>query len=87
MKPQDMRDMTREELQHHLDTLAEELGNLKIKLAVKQLDNPLRVRVLRKEVARAKTVLRAKDMGAKPGEVHAAKSAEPAKSQGSVPRA
>jgi large subunit ribosomal protein L29 len=80
MKPQDMRELTLEELQNHLDTITEELVNLKIKLAVKQLDNPLRVRVLRKEIARAKTVLRAKHLGAKPGEVHASKTAEPAKS-------
>jgi large subunit ribosomal protein L29 len=79
MKPQDMRELTLEELQHHLDTMTEELVNLKIKLAVKQLDNPLRVRVIRKEIARAKTVLRAKQLGAKPGEVHASKAAEPAK--------
>ncbi len=79
MKPQDMRDLTLDELQHHLDGLLEELVNSKIKLSVKQLDNPLRVRVLRKEIARARTILRTKRMGAKPGEVHAAKAAEPAK--------
>jgi large subunit ribosomal protein L29 len=79
MKPQDMRELTLEELQHHLDTIAEELVNLKIKLSVKQLDNPLRVRFLRKEIARAKTVLRAKRLGAKPGELHASETAEPAK--------
>jgi len=79
MKPQDMRNLTLEELRHHLDTMTEELVNLKIKLSVKQLDNPLRVRVLRKEVARAMTVLRAKQLGAMPGEVHAPKTAERAK--------
>jgi large subunit ribosomal protein L29 len=79
MKPQDMRDMTLEELQHNLDTMTGELVNLKIKLAVKQIDNPLSVRVLRKEIARAKTVLRAKHLGAKPGEVHVSKTAGPAK--------
>ena len=71
MKAHDMREMTTEELEQHRDTLVEELVNLKIKLAVKQLDNPLRVRTLRKEVARAMTVLRDKYAGAKPGEVSA----------------
>jgi len=79
MKPHDMRELTLEELQHHLDTIADELVNLKIKLSVKQLDNPLRVRVLRKEIARAKTVLQTKRLGAKPGELRASKTAEPAK--------
>lgn len=71
MKPHDMREMTLEELKQHHDTLVEELVNLKIKLSVKQLDNPLRVREVRREIARAKTVLRDKQLGAKPGELAA----------------
>ncbi len=69
MKPHEMREMTGDELQGHHDSLVEELVNLRIKLAVKQLDNPLRVRILRKEIARVKTVLREKRLGAKPGEI------------------
>ena len=72
MKPHDMREMTLEELQQHHDTLVEELVHLKIKLSVKQLDNPLRVREVRREIARTKTVLRDKKLGAKPGELSAA---------------
>ncbi|MEJ2719914.1 MAG: 50S ribosomal protein L29 [bacterium] len=71
MKPHEMREMTLEELQTHYDGLVEELVNLKIKLSVKQLDNPLQVRYLKREIARAKTVLRDKNLGAKPGEVRA----------------
>ena len=48
--------------------------NLKIKLSVKQLDNPLRVREVRKEIARTKTILRDKMLGAKPGELSASES-------------
>jgi large subunit ribosomal protein L29 len=79
MKPHEMRELTLEELQHHLNGLTDEFVNLKIKLSVKQLDNPLRVRMLRKEIARAKTVLRAKKLGAKPGDVHAPKASDPAR--------
>ena len=68
MKAHEMRDMTEDELRQHHETLIDELANVRIKLAVKQLDNPLRVRGLRKEIARAKTVLRDKGLGAKPGE-------------------
>ncbi len=68
MKPHEMREMTIDELRLHHDNLVEEFVNLKIKLAVKQLDNPLRVRGLRKEIARSRTVLREKELGAKPGE-------------------
>ena len=68
MKTHEMRDMTAAELLHHHNQLVEELVNIKIKLAVKQLDNPLRVRMLRREIARSQTVLREKELGAKPGE-------------------
>jgi large subunit ribosomal protein L29 len=74
-----MRELTLDELQRHVDGLVEELVNLKIKLSVKQLDNPIRVREVRKEIARGKTILRMKSMGARPGEVDAPKSAPPAK--------
>ena len=76
MKSHEMREMTEAELQSHHDNLVEELVNVKIKLAVKQLDNPLRVRVLRNEIARSKTLLREKRLGAKPGEVLAADKTE-----------
>lgn len=69
MKVHDMREMTLDELQVHHDSLIDELVNLRIKLAMRQLDNPMRVRYLRREVARAKTVLREKQLGALPGEV------------------
>lgn len=69
MKAHDMREMTLEELQVHHDSLIDELVNLRIKLAMRQLDNPLRVRHLRREVARAKTILREKQLGALPGEI------------------
>lgn len=68
MKPHEMRDMTLEELTAHIDSLVDELANLQIKLSTKQLTNPLRVRVLKREIARAKTVSREKQLGAKPGQ-------------------
>lgn len=80
MKSHEMRELTLDELQSHLDGLVEELVNLKIKLSVKQLDNPMRVPALRREIARAKTILRDKRLGARPGEVQAAGAAGPARS-------
>ena len=68
MKAHDMREMTEQELQQQHDSLVEELVNVRIKLAVKQLDNPLRVRSLRREIARAQTVLTEKRHGAQPGQ-------------------
>ena len=69
MKANHMREMTLEELQVHYDSLIDELINLRIKLKMRQLDNPLRVRHLRREVARAKTVLKEKNLGALPGQI------------------
>lgn len=68
MKAHDMREMTLDELQVHHDSLIDELVNLRIKLAMRQLDNPLRVRNLRRELARTKTILREKKLGAMPGQ-------------------
>jgi large subunit ribosomal protein L29 len=75
MKSHEMREMTLEELNAHHDSLVDELVNLRVKLSMRQLDNPMRVRQLRREVARAKTVLREKMLGAKPGEKPSAASA------------
>ena len=68
MKSHEMREMTLDELQQHHDTLIEELANSRIKLAMKQLDNTDQVRLVRKEIARAKTILQEKVLGAQPGE-------------------
>jgi large subunit ribosomal protein L29 len=76
MKSHEMREMAIDELEQHHETLMDELVNMRIKLSVKQLDNPVRIRYLRREVARAKTILRDKRLGAKPGEALQAKSNE-----------
>lgn len=60
MKAADLRNMTESELQAHHDTLVDELVNLRVKLSMRQLDNPLRVRALRRDIARTMTILRQK---------------------------
>ena len=58
MKKEQMRELTRDELlQKKLET-EEELFNLRLQKASKELDNPLRLRVLRRELARINTILR-----------------------------
>jgi large subunit ribosomal protein L29 len=58
MKKEQMRELTRDELfQKKLET-EEELFNLGLQKASKELDNPLRLRILRKELARINTILR-----------------------------
>jgi len=60
MKAVDLRNMTETELQAHHDSLVDELVNLRVKLSMRQLDNPLRVRILRRDIARTMTIMRQK---------------------------
>jgi len=58
VKAKDIRDMTREELGVKAGELKEELFNLRFQMATGQLENPMRLREVRKDIARTKTVLR-----------------------------
>lgn len=65
MKAQELREMSIEELKAHQETLLDELANLRVKLVLRQLENPLRVRTLRKDIARARTLIRQKEIAAR----------------------
>jgi large subunit ribosomal protein L29 len=65
MKPLDMRNMTVDELKAHHDGLIDEMSGLRIKHVLRQLDDPMKVRALRRQIARAKTIIRQKQMSAK----------------------
>lgn len=65
MKAQEMKEMTIEELTAHQDTLLDELANLRVKLVLRQLENPVKVRHLRRDIARARTMIRQKQLAAK----------------------
>ncbi|MDR0468468.1 MAG: 50S ribosomal protein L29 [Peptococcaceae bacterium] len=58
MKAKNIREMTREELGAKVGELKEELFNLRFQMATGQLENPMRLREVRKDIARTKTVLR-----------------------------
>jgi large subunit ribosomal protein L29 len=57
MKPADLRTRTDDELTEQLDTLARESFNLRFQRANGQLENTSRVRQVRRDIARIKTVL------------------------------
>lgn len=59
-KARDLRDLSREELLSKAADLKKELFNLRFQQAMGQIENPMRLRLLRKEIATAKTVLREK---------------------------
>jgi large subunit ribosomal protein L29 len=60
-----MRDMSPDDIRTRLQELREELFNLRFRNAMKQLDNPLKIREGRREMARLLTVLREKEQVAK----------------------
>lgn len=57
-----MRELTDEELTRKVSSYKEELFNLRFQMATGQLDNPMRIRDVRKNIARCKTVLRQREM-------------------------
>ncbi|MCA0758417.1 50S ribosomal protein L29 [Paenibacillus sp. N4] len=63
MKAKDIRNLTSAEIEQQISGFKEELFNLRFQLATGQLDNPTRIRDVRKEIARAKTVLRERELG------------------------
>lgn len=63
MKANEIRNLTTAEIEQKTKALKEELFNLRFQLATGQLDNPARIREVRKGIARAKTVLRERELG------------------------
>ena len=64
VKAQDLRAKTPDELQIQLVNLKKEAYNLRFQGATGQLENPARMRVVRREIARVKTVLAEKSAAA-----------------------
>lgn len=56
----DLRDLSSDELQAKAADLRKELFNLRVQQAMGQIENPVRLRMLRREIARTKTVLKEK---------------------------
>ena len=63
LNPDRIREMTPEEVVQQLADLKEELFNLRFRNSTRQLDNPLKIRETRRDVARLKTVLKEHESG------------------------
>jgi large subunit ribosomal protein L29 len=61
MKIDEMRQMTMDELRVKLKELDEERFNLRFRLTTQPLDDPLRIRKVRRDIARIKTLIREKE--------------------------
>jgi large subunit ribosomal protein L29 len=57
MKASDLRARSQDELTDQVDTLGKEIFNLRFQRASGQLENTARVRQVRREIARIKTIL------------------------------
>lgn len=61
-KVNELRDMSSGELQKELSELKKELFKLRFQLATNQLDNPLKLKTVKKDIARVKTIMRAQEI-------------------------
>jgi large subunit ribosomal protein L29 len=57
MKVNELRDLNLQELQEKKSELNEELFNLKMRHSLNQLDNPIQIRHLRRDLARVRTLI------------------------------
>ena len=62
MKAAEIREMNHEELAAKLKDLKAELFNLRFQLAINQLDNPMRINAVKKDIARVNTVIRENEL-------------------------
>lgn len=66
MKASEIREMSEVELQKELEGLKSELFKLRFQLVTNQLDNPMKLKDVRKSIARVKTVIKERELkGAK----------------------
>jgi large subunit ribosomal protein L29 len=62
MKAEELRELTDEELQRKGQELVEELFNLRFQLATGQIENVGRITAVRRDIARVKTIQRARQL-------------------------
>ncbi|MCD6521463.1 50S ribosomal protein L29 [Candidatus Calescamantes bacterium] len=62
MKAKEWREFTTEELQHKLEELYQQLFNLRTQKVLGQLENPHKIKEVKKDIARIKTILREREL-------------------------
>ncbi|MBA7512586.1 50S ribosomal protein L29 [subsurface metagenome] len=65
MKVFELREKSKEELADLLNGIYKEIFNLRLRRGAQELPNPLRLRTLRRDIARIKTILREDDLDIK----------------------
>jgi large subunit ribosomal protein L29 len=64
MKIAELRELTNEELHQKLDDMLEEMFNLRFQKAMNRLENAMRIREVRRDVARIKTLMTERERSA-----------------------
>ncbi len=64
MKASDLRDLSMDELKKRLTDERENLANLRFQLSTSQLESPIKVRSVRRDIARLLTMIRHKERSA-----------------------
>ena len=62
MNVKEIREKTVAELNETLDSLKKELFRLRFQNAINQLENPMRISAVKKDIAKVKTVLREREL-------------------------
>lgn len=63
MKQHELKEISLSEIQLRLEDLEEEMNNLRYQKALGQLNNPLRIRIVRREIAQLKTIIHECELG------------------------
>ncbi|MDI9514853.1 MAG: 50S ribosomal protein L29 [Clostridiaceae bacterium] len=58
----ELREKTRDELNEELNELKAELFKLRFQHATSQLENPMKLKAVKKDIARVKTIIREKEL-------------------------
>ena len=61
MKMSEIRDLSVQELKRRLSDEEESLANLRFQLSTSQLESPIKVRTVRRDIAKIKTLIRRKE--------------------------
>lgn len=64
MKPEEIREMSEQDLKKSLDDNRAELFNLRFQMATSQINNTARVRVVKRDIARLQTEMRSRELQA-----------------------
>jgi large subunit ribosomal protein L29 len=62
MKASEIRELSKEDIEKQIKELKEELFNLRFQHAINQLDNPIRLKHVKKDIARSMTILREREL-------------------------